>query len=489
MRLSDLINGATGGAGGTEDLEIRGLAADSREVEDGYLFVALEGQKACGADYISDALRHGAVAVLAPPGTALPPDQSPVQFLTDVNPRRRLALMAARFYPEQPRTIAAVTGTNGKTSVCVFTRQIWSHAGHNAASLGSLGITAAGYSSPLRHTTPDPVALHRALSELVDHGVDHLAMEASSHGLDQCRLDGVRLSAAAFTNLSRDHFDYHADAASYLAAKQRLFNTVMAEGGVAVLPADVPEFDTLAEICRRRGHGLVTYGERDADIRLCATRPLETGQQFTLALEGTRHEVESGLAGRFQAFNLLAALGLAIATGVPSATALDALPALRGAPGRLQLVARCPNGAPVFVDYAHTPDALATVLRALRPHAKGRLVVLFGCGGDRDTGKRPLMGAAAAELADSIIVTDDNPRTEAPAPIRAAILEACPDALEIAERGEAIREAIAGLGAGDVALLAGKGHETGQIVGNEIIPFDDAEVARRAVRRLGGSRS
>ncbi len=488
MRLSDLINGATGGAGGPEDVEIRGLAADSREVEDGYLFAALQGQKACGANYISDALRHGAVAVLAPPGTALPPDHSPVQFLTDVNPRRRLALMAARFYPEQPRTIAAVTGTNGKTSVAVFTRQIWSHAGHNAASLGSLGITAAGYSSALRHTTPDPVALHKALSELVDHGVDYLAMEASSHGLDQCRLDGVRLAAAAFTNLSRDHFDYHADTASYFAAKQRLFDTVMAESGVAVLNVDVPEFDALAEVCRRRGHDLITYGERDADIRLCAAQPLEAGQQLTLALEGARHEVEIDLAGRFQALNLLAALGLAMATGVATATALDALPALQGAPGRLQLVARRPNGAPVFVDYAHTPDALTTVLRALRPHAKGRLVVLFGCGGDRDTGKRPLMGTAAAELADSVVVTDDNPRTEAAAPIRAAILKACPDAREIADRGHAIHEAIAGLLAGDVLLLAGKGHETGQIVGDEVIPFDDAEVARRAVRALGSSR-
>ena len=484
MRLSDLINGATGGAGGTEDVEIRGLAADSREVEDGYLFAALQGQKACGADYISDALRHGAVAVLAPPGTALPPDQSPVQFLTDVNPRRRLALMAARFYSEQPRTIAAVTGTNGKTSVCVFTRQIWSHAGRNAASLGSLGITATGYSSPLRHTTPDPVALHQALSELVDHGVDHLAMEASSHGLDQCRLDGVRLSAAAFTNLSRDHFDYHADAASYFAAKKRLFDTVLAERGTAVLNADVPEFAILSEICRRRGHSVLSYGERDADIRLCAARPTDAGQQLTLALAGGRHEVEIGLAGRFQAFNLLAALGLALATGVPATTALDALPGLQGAPGRLQLVARHPNGAAVFVDYAHTPDALATVLRALRPHAEGRLVVLFGCGGDRDAGKRSLMGAVAAELADAIIVTDDNPRSEAPAPIRAAILEACPDAREIAGRGDAITEAVAGLAVGDVLLLADKGHETGQIVGNEIIPFDDAEVARKAVRVL-----
>jgi len=283
--------------------------------------------------------------------------------------------------------------------------------------------------------------------------------------------------------------DYPAAAPPEILGQRIELGQVSVEHGGTVLDADVPEFDALAEICRRRGHGIITYGERDADIRLCAARPLETGQQLTLALEGTHHEVEIGLAGRFQAFNLLAALGLAIATGVPAATALDALPALQGAPGRLQLVTRCPNGAPVFVDYAHTPDALATALRALRPHAKGRLVVLFGCGGDRDMGKRPLMGAAAAELADSVIVTDDNPRTETPAPIRTAIREACPDAREFADRGEAIREAIAGLAAGDVLLLAGKGHETGQIVGNEIIPFDDAEVARSAVLAAGGPRS
>ncbi len=486
MRLSELING---GQSSPEDIEILGLSADSREVRTGYLFAALNGRHARGIDYIPDAVKHGAVAVLAPPGTALPSAGSAVRILTDINPRRRLALMAARFYPEQPRTIAAITGTNGKTSVAVFTRQIWSHAGRSAASLGSLGIMAVGYSQTLPHTTPEPISLHRALSELSRRGVDYLAMEASSHGLDQCRLDGVRAAAAAFTNLTRDHLDYHEGATAYFAAKRRLFDTIMPEGGTAVLNADAPEFDDLAEVCRQRRHEVIRYGSRDADIRLRSIETSLTGQLLNLAVEGASHTVEAGLVGRFQASNIMAALGLALATGVPLRTALAALPALEGAPGRLQEVARHPTGAPIFVDYAHTPDALETALSALRPHVTNRLVVLFGCGGDRDTGKRPMMGEIAARLADRVTVTDDNPRTEDAGAIRQQILAACPDATEIGDRAEAIVAAVAALEQGDILLLAGKGHETGQIVGDEVIPFDDAAFARKAANGLVGGAS
>ena len=483
MLLSELING-DGAAPGNVD--IRGLTADSREVRPGYLFAALPGSRLDGADFVTDAVAHGAVAILALEGANIELPSGQVRLVTDANPRRRLAQMAARFYPAQPRVIAAVTGTNGKTSVVAFTRQIWERMGLPSASLGTLGIVGKGLAWTLPHTTPDPVTLHHALSDLAAAGVAHLALEASSHGLDQCRMDAVRVSVAGFTNLSQDHLDYHADREAYLAAKRRLFDTVMAPGGTAVLNADAPEFERLVAVCRARRHRVLGFGYAGAELCLVEATPEADGQRLVVAVDGKRHEVTLPLAGGFQVMNALCAVGLVMACGGAADVALAALPSLTGVPGRVQRVARHPCGAPVYVDYAHTPDALANVLVALRPHATGRLVVVFGCGGDRDAAKRPMMGEIAARLADRALVTDDNPRSEDPAAIRHAILAACPGADEFDDRGAAIRAATAELRTGDVLVIAGKGHEQGQIVGDRVIPFDDAEVARAAVAALEG---
>ncbi len=481
-------NGPPLPAAGTDDVEIVGLSADSREVRPGYLFAALNGRRAKGVDFIPDAVRHGAVAVLAPSAEA-PAAPASVRLVTDANPRRRLALMAARFYGRQPSVVAAVTGTNGKTSVAAFTRQIWQSAGHRAASLGTLGLCAEDLQAPLAHTTPDPVTLHRVLADIAKAGIEHVSLEASSHGLDQHRLDGVRVTAAAFLNITRDHYDYHANSEAYFAAKAGLFERVLAEGGTAVLNADAPERARLEATCRARHQRVITFGQAPADIRLRARADDATGQRLEIDAFGRRAEVHTTLPGAFQAHNMLAAAGLAIATGVPVEQAIAALDRLTGVRGRLERVTRHPNGAPVFVDYAHTPDALTTALAALRPYTRGRLAVVFGCGGERDAGKRAQMGAVAAELADRVIVTDDNPRGEDPAAIRHAILAACPDAREFGDRAAAIAAAIAELDPGDVLVIAGKGHEQGQTMGGRVIPFDDAEVARGAVAALKERRS
>jgi UDP-N-acetylmuramoyl-L-alanyl-D-glutamate--2,6-diaminopimelate ligase len=493
LRLSELLDNATivvETGVPAEDVEIRGLTSDSRTVEPGYLFAALPGLRGDGRDFIADALARGAAAVLGPPGSQalIARAGGSVPLIADENPRRRLALMAARFYVHQPRVIAAVTGTNGKTSVAAFTRQIWDRLGFRAASIGTLGLVAPNLERPGALTTPDPVDLHRILRELADDGVEYLAMEASSHGLEQYRLDGVRIGAAGFTNLSRDHLDYHDSMEAYLAAKMRLFEAVMAPGNTAVLNADAPEFDALAQICVVRGHDIISYGAAGEDLRLESSEPSAQGQHVTMSVLGERAEMKLPLFGAFQAHNVLCALGLAIACGANHEAALEAIEYLKGPRGRLELVARHPHGAPVYVDYAHTPDALENVLEALRPHATGRLVLVFGCGGDRDPGKRPLMGAVAGRLADVVIVTDDNPRSEDPAAIRRQIMapQGAPGACEIGERAEAIRAAVALLEPDDVLLIAGKGHETGQIVGNEVRPFDDAEAARRAVAEVEG---
>ena len=483
MLLSDLLEGGGAGAGA---VEVLGITADSRAVRPGYLFAALRGSRFDGADFIPDAIERGAVAVLATEGAGGVLPDPRVRLVTDAIPRRRLALMAARFHPGQPRVIAAVTGTNGKTSVAAFTRQMWEHMGLNAAALGTLGVVGGGAERPLSHTTPDPVALHRTLSELARSGVDHLAIEASSHGLDQFRIDGVRVTAGAFTNLTQDHLDYHGNAESYLAAKLRLFENVMAPGGAVVLNTDAPEAARVREICRARGHRVLSFGRGPGDLQLLDAVPANGGQRLAIAVEGRRHDVPLPLAGAFQALNALCAVGLVMACGGTADGALAALPALAGVPGRLQLVARHPGGAPVYVDYAHTPAALAAALEALRPLAAGRLVVVFGCGGDRDRAKRPVMGEIAAALADRAIVTDDNPRGEDPAAIRRAVLDACPGAREIGDRARAIRAAVGELGAGDVMVVAGKGHERGQIVGDRVIPFDDTEAVRAALADLEG---
>ncbi len=481
MRLSDLINGERPPF--PADVDISGLSADSRQVRPGYLFAALSGTRADGAEFIDDAIAHGAVAILGSREIARGEGRVPV--IADDNPRRRLALMAARFYGEQPRVIAAVTGTNGKTSVADFVRQIWLRLGYRAASMGTLGVIAPGIREDVGHTTPDPVALHRVLAGLARAGIDHLALEASSHGLDQCRLDGVRVGVAAFTNLSRDHLDYHADADSYLQAKLRLFETVMAPGGTAVINADADIFTPAAEVARRCGHRVLGYGSAGDDIRLLSRDIDGDGQVLALRVSGHEFEVRLPLAGAFQASNALCALGIVVALADAAlADAVAALGHLEGVPGRLELVARHPCGAPVYVDYAHTPDALETVLDALRPHAGNRLLVVFGCGGDRDRGKRPAMGRIAATRADRVFLTDDNPRGEAPAAIRAEILSACPGAAEIGDRAEAIAAAVSELRPGDVLVVAGKGHEQGQIVGDTVRPFDDAAVVRAAVARV-----
>jgi UDP-N-acetylmuramoyl-L-alanyl-D-glutamate--2,6-diaminopimelate ligase len=414
--------------------------------------------------------------------------------LTDPNPRRRLALLAARFYPRQPRTVAAVTGTNGKTSVAHFTREIWTASGHAAASLGTLGLVTPGGRRAGALTTPDPVVLHRDLAALAEGGIEHVAIEASSHGLAQFRLDGLSLAAAAFTNLTRDHLDYHRDMAEYRAAKERLFTALLTPGGSAVLNRDSGEFPRLAAVCRDRGHGTLAYGtDAAAELRLVSARPRGRGQDLAVEVRGRRHELFLPLLGQFQAMNVLAALGLAIATGVAAEAGIASFARLTGVPGRLQFVAGSEEGGGIVVDYAHTPDALLTVLAALRPHAPGRLAVLFGAGGDRDPGKRPLMGRAAIAAADRAYVTDDNPRNEDPAAIRRAILAAAPGAIEIGDRRRAIEIAIGELGPGDLLVIAGKGHEAGQIVGSETLPFDDAEIAheiaaqRSRRRRWAGS--
>ena len=476
-RLSELLVPSL-----AEDPEIGGLTADSRKVRPGDLFAALPGTHADGRDFIADAVKRGARAVLAPRGTAL--GETDAALITDDNPRRRFAQAAAHFFAPQPKTVVAVTGTNGKTSVANFARQIWAALGLRAASLGTLGIAAPGRSVAGSLTTPDPVDLHRSLAELAKDGVTHAAMEASSHGLDQFRLDGVSIAAAAFTNLTHDHLDYHGDMGAYWNAKRRLFTEVMPPRRVAVINADSPYARELVTQCRNHWHKVITFGEKGDDLRLRRIVPTANGQQIELMAIGSARQVRLPLAGAFQASNAVCALGLVLATGGAVDAAVAALDKLEGVPGRLQRVAATPNGASVYVDYAHTPDALATVLKALRPHAAGKLSVVFGCGGDRDATKRPEMGRIARELADTIIVTDDNPRGEDPALIRAAILKGCPGAREVTERRAAIQVAVRELGAGDVLLLAGKGHETGQIVGDRTLPFNDAEEARRAVEEL-----
>jgi UDP-N-acetylmuramoyl-L-alanyl-D-glutamate--2,6-diaminopimelate ligase len=464
------------------DPDIAGLTADSRAVRPGFLFAALPGARFDGRCFAAEAAARGAAAILTDDEAGL--DLSPeagakLAIVTDPNPRRRLALLAARFYGRQSRTIAAVTGTNGKTSVAHFTREIWIAAGHAAASLGTLGVVTPSGRCPGALTTPDPAALHRELAALAREGIDHVAIEASSHGLAQFRLDGVAVAAAAFTNLTRDHLDYHRDMADYRAAKERLFGALLAPGRPAILNRDSGEFPRLSTLCRERGHPVLAYGaDPAAELRLVSANPRGRGQDLMLDIFGRPHELFLPLLGGFQAMNALAALGLAIATNVPPETGIAALAELTGVPGRLQFVAEGEAGGAIVVDYAHTPDALATVLAALRPHTPRRLAALFGCGGDRDPGKRALMGRVAAGAADRVYVTDDNPRSEDPAAIRRAILAGAPGAVEIGDRRGAIAIAIAELCPGDVLVIAGKGHESGQIVGGETVPFDDAEIAR-----------
>ena len=465
-----------------------GLTSDSRLVKPGYLFAALSGAHTDGARFIADAVARGATTVLGLPALAPVVEALGVRFIADEQPRRRLAELAADYFRAQPEVIAAVTGTNGKTSVSVFLRQIWQRQGHKAASLGTIGLVSPFGVQQLAHTTPDPVELHGLLAELAGKGVQHLALEASSHGLDQYRLDGVRLAAAAFTNISRDHLDYHPDFAHYLAAKCRLFRDLTPPAAPAVIYADVPYAEIVQAEARAQNLRLISIGSgNNNEIQICEAQSTPWGQHLRVKAMGRQFAVRLPLVGAFQAANALVAAGLAIGLGENEDAVFVALAELHGAPGRLEKVALAPNGAPIFVDYAHTPDALENVLRAMRPHVAGRIIVVFGCGGDRDRGKRSVMGAVAASLGDVVIVTDDNPRSEDAAKIRQEVRAGCPAALEIGDRAEAIAAAIALIKPEDVLIIAGKGHETGQLVGGEVRPFSDHEVARTSALKAGGS--
>ena len=459
-------------------LEIARVTADSRQVRQGDLFVAVPGVAFDGRDFISDAVRRGAAAVLAPADTVWPPGVPPRVLLTDPEPRRMLALIAAVLAGVRPETVVAVTGTNGKTSTVEFLRQLWQLDGRRAASIGTLGLIAPGYEPGPGLTTPDPVTLAEILSSLARHGVQHVAMEASSHGLDQYRLDGVRLAAAGFTNLTRDHLDYHVTMAGYRAAKLRLPGALLPQRSPFVAHSDMDPvtLEALRGVAATRRLAFHTVGTEGTLFRLIDAVPRTDGQDLTLEIGGRRRELRLELPGRFQADNVLLAAGLARVLGLE--TVLDLVPRLTGVRGRMELAACLPNGAAAYVDYAHTPDALERLLTALRPHTAGKLHIVFGAGGDRDRGKRPLMGEVAARLADRIIVTDDNPRGETPAAIRASVLSGCPAAREIGDRGKAIEAAVNDLGPGDVLVVAGKGHEQGQTVAGVVHQFDDVSVIR-----------
>ncbi|MGC1302970.1 MAG: UDP-N-acetylmuramoyl-L-alanyl-D-glutamate--2,6-diaminopimelate ligase [Caulobacteraceae bacterium] len=463
------------------DPEITGITADSRAVKPGFLFAALPGAHTDGRAYIPQALIAGAGAILAPEDT---PDQS-IPLIRAGDARRLYALATRRFYGAEPPVVVAVTGTNGKTSVATFCRQIFAALGHKSASMGTLGVqTSDEVLTPPGLTTPDAAEVARLAAELAHRGVTHLALEASSHGLDQRRLDGLKLKAAGFTNLSQDHLDYHGAMGAYRACKLRLFEELLPRGATAVLNADTADFPAFAAAAVVHGHTVMSVGETGFAVRLVSRTPEPYGQRLTVRVGERDFDVRLPLAGAFQASNVLVAAGLCIAAGEDPAGVIAALEQLEGAPGRLQRVGSGPNGGEAYVDYAHTPDGLHTVLEALRPHVKRRLIVVFGAGGDRDRAKRPLMGRAAARFADITIVTDDNPRSEDPAEIRHAILEGCPGAVEVGDRRAAIRAGVEQLGEGDILVIAGKGHEQGQTVAGMIHPFDDVAETRAALQSL-----
>jgi UDP-N-acetylmuramoyl-L-alanyl-D-glutamate--2,6-diaminopimelate ligase len=474
------------------DVQVTGLSIDSRAVRPGHLFAALPGASAHGAAHAGAAVAQGAVAILTDPAGArmLGPDADGVTLIVTEDARAALARAAALWFGPHPETMVAVTGTNGKTSVATFCRMIWTALGHSAVNLGTTGVEGA-WTRALRHTTPDPLTLHDALAQAAAAGVTHAAMEASSHGLDQRRLDGVWLAAAGFTNLTQDHLDYHLTMEAYFTAKAALFSRLLPQDGVAVINLDDPRGMDLAQAATARGQEVIGTGRHpQARLRLTGQRFDATGQEMLFDWQGQAHQVRLGLIGGFQAANVLVAAGLVIAAGEDADEVFRVLPQLTTVRGRMQHVATRANGATVFVDYAHTPDAVATALQAVRPHVMGRVVAIIGAGGDRDRTKRPLMGAAAAAHADQVIVTDDNPRSEDPATIRAAVLagvaQAGGTASEVGDRAEAILRGVDALGPGDALLICGKGHETGQVIGNDIFPFDDAEQASICVAVLEG---
>ena len=472
------------------EAQITHLTVDSREVQDGTLFFALPGSTVHGAEFIQYALRMGASAVLTDAqGAEIARDvleASDAALIIAEDPRGALAQTASLWFGAHPQTVIAVTGTNGKTSVSTFARQIWIEMELRAVNLGTTGVEGV-WTHPLKHTTPEPITLHRTLAQAKAEGVSHVAMEASSHGLDQRRLDGVVLSAAGFSNFTQDHLDYHHTFEAYFDAKMGLFSRLLPDDGVAVINIDDPKGPEVVMLCEQRGLEVITVGRsEEARLRITAQRFDATGQEILFDWQRGSHKARLNLIGGFQADNVLLAAGLVIASGGDPEEAFDTLPYLTTVRGRMQHAATRKNGGSVFVDYAHTPDAVATALKAMRPHVMGKLIAIVGAGGDRDATKRPLMGAAAAEHADVVFVTDDNPRSEDPATIRAAVMGGCPDAIEVGDRAEAILRGVDALGPGDALLIAGKGHESGQIIGDDVLPFDDVEQASVAVGALDG---
>jgi UDP-N-acetylmuramoyl-L-alanyl-D-glutamate--2,6-diaminopimelate ligase len=476
VRLSELAGEAC-----ARDPEIKGITADSRAVREGFLFAALSGGRLDGRRFIPQAEKAGAVAVLSEPGA-----RASVPLIEDAIPRRRLARMAAQFYARQPGAMVGVTGTNGKSSTVRFAAQLWRKLGKGGGSIGTIGAEAHGFQRKLVHTTPEPVALHETLRDMADAGATHVAMEVSSHALSQHRADGVAFAGAAFTNITQDHLDFHADFEDYFRAKLRLFEDLVPQGGFAAVNADGEGADRVAEVIRKRKLTLLTTGARGESLRLLRCEASWRGLSLAIEAEGRARAIELPLIGAFQAENALLAAAIVIGAGEKPERVVPLLAGLEGVPGRMQLATEA-QGGHVYVDYAHTPDAVATALRAIRPHAEGRVIVIIGAGGDRDRSKRPLMGAAAVKGADIVIVTDDNPRSEDPAAIRADVLKGAPGAVEVGDRGEAIRRGVAMLRTGDILLIAGKGHEAGQIIGDKTLPFDDVDAARAAARK-GGAR-
>jgi UDP-N-acetylmuramoyl-L-alanyl-D-glutamate--2,6-diaminopimelate ligase len=468
-------------------IDVTGVTADSRRAAKGMLFFAMPGARADGLSFAAQAAAQGAVAIVAD----RKPDTDPgipviVAKASAGGTRAALSQAAARLMPDQPPTVVAITGTSGKTSVSVFTRQVWAEQGYAAGSLGTIGYVTHKGAQYGSLTTPDPVELHQTLALLSSEGVTHLAMEASSHGLEQHRMDGVRLAATAFLNLSRDHLDYHGTMRAYFEAKMALFTRLAPRGSVAVIAGGPPWKAEAVSVARKAGLKPLTIGRRDCDITITRATRAAHGQDLVLRVHGRRHDVHLPLIGDFQASNALVGAALAMATGSDEKAAIAALETLNGVPGRLEKVGEV-NSAPVLVDYAHKPAALANVLDILKPYASGRLINVFGCGGDRDAGKRPMMGEISVRRADVTIVTDDNPRSEEPAAIRKAILAAAKGAREIGDRKDAITTAVGMLKKGDVLVIAGKGHEEGQIIGKTVLPFSDHAVARKAILARGGT--
>ena len=460
------------------DQTVVGLSADSRQIKPGFIFAALPGTQMDGRDFIPQAIKNGAVAILTTPDV-----EADIPVIGDDNPRLLYAKTAAKLFPGQPKTLVAMTGTNGKSSTVDFLRQIWAFAGLNAACFGTLGVTSnAGY-KPMAHTTPDALALHQTLSGLAVEGVTHAAMEASSHGLQQYRMDCVDISASGFSNLTQDHFDYHPTMEDYFKAKARLFIDLTPLNAPVVINTNDKYGQHLVEVCKGLGQDVLQVGWTGADIRIDEVMPHAAGQKITLIVDGQRHVIDLPLAGEFQVLNAVAALGLAIKTGVHKSKAIKGLSKLKGVAGRLEL-AGTKSGAPIYVDFAHTEDGLDKLIRSVRPHTMGEIVIVFGCGGDRDPDKRPKMGAVSAKLADQVIVTDDNPRTENAADIRKAVMAGCPNASEIGDRRAAIADGIKRLGPKDCLVIAGKGHEQGQIIGDQTIPFSDVDVVREILEEI-----